>query len=74
MSENVSIRHVQVDMPEWIEWSCGTCGEPSQVLYDPSAGYRQEFIEDCSVCCRPNVISFDVDPAEGTLRIGVSPE
>lgn len=74
MDENVSIRTVDSDIPEWIEWECSTCGEMSQVLYDPSAGYRQEFVEDCSVCCRPNVITLDVDPSEGLLRIGVRPE
>ena len=31
---------------------CPYCGEPLQLLVDPSAG-DQSYIEDCAVCCRP---------------------
>jgi hypothetical protein len=38
------------------------------VRVDPSAGTSQEYVEDCPVCCRPNVlrVSFDDD---GSARI-----
>ncbi len=32
---------------------CPHCGEPVAVALDPSEGTHHEFIEDCSVCCRP---------------------
>jgi hypothetical protein len=35
---------------------CPYCGEQIEVLVDTSVS-RQEYIEDCSVCCRPIVIS-----------------
>jgi hypothetical protein len=35
---------------------CPYCGEQIEVLVDTSVN-RQEYIEDCSVCCRPIVIS-----------------
>jgi len=28
---------------------------------DLSAGARQEYVEDCPVCCRPNVIHVEID-------------
>ena len=33
--------------------SCPYCGEPIEVYVDLGGGEQQEYIEDCSVCCRP---------------------
>jgi hypothetical protein len=33
--------------------SCPYCGEAIEVYVDPGGGEQQEYIEDCSVCCRP---------------------
>ena len=35
---------------------CPACGESIEVRVDPSAGSFQEYVEDCPVCCRPNVL------------------
>jgi hypothetical protein len=35
---------------------CASCGEENDILLDPSEGDKQEMVQDCSVCCRPNVI------------------
>lgn len=35
---------------------CPYCGEQIEVMVDCSVS-RQQYIEDCSVCCRPIVIS-----------------
>ncbi len=34
-----------------------SCGEDIVVPLDASAGSIQEYVEDCPVCCHPNVIS-----------------
>ena len=39
-------------------YSCAFCGEENHVLVDPSGGRRQTFTEDCTVCCRPNLITL----------------
>ena len=39
---------------------CPYCGERVEVLVDTSVEY-QEYVEDCSVCCRPIVLSVTVD-------------
>lgn len=39
---------------------CPYCGECVEVLVDTSVEY-QEYVEDCSVCCRPIVLSVTVD-------------
>ena len=35
------------------EVTCPYCGQPVVVSLDPGSGQRQEYIEDCEVCCRP---------------------
>ena len=47
--------------PETI--TCPYCGEQIDVLVDCSAG-SQEYVEDCSVCCRPIVIRVGVEDGE----------
>ena len=32
---------------------CPYCGERVVVQLDPGSGARQEYVEDCPVCCRP---------------------
>jgi len=40
---------------------CDACGEEIVVPIDLSAGTSQEYVEDCPVFCRPNVIRIEVD-------------
>jgi len=32
---------------------CPYCAQPLDVFVDPGGGDRQEYVEDCAVCCRP---------------------
>ena len=44
-------------MDELIPSVCPYCGEPVELLIDEGGGSRQEYVEDCPVCCRPwNVV------------------
>ncbi len=47
---------------------CDSCGEEIVVPVDPSAGAHQEYVEDCPVCCHPNVLTIEVDE-DGSVRI-----
>ncbi len=38
---------------------CDACGEDIVIPLDPTGGDEQEFVEDCPVCCRPNVIHVE---------------
>lgn len=40
---------------------CGACGEEVVIPIDLSQGDEQEYVEDCPVCCRANVIRVEVD-------------
>ena len=39
---------------------CPYCGEAIEILLDGSAG-SQHYVEDCQVCCRPIVLSVELD-------------
>ncbi len=39
---------------------CDACGEEIVIPLDLSAGESQEYVEDCPVCCRPNVIHVEI--------------
>jgi hypothetical protein len=43
-------------------WFCAACGEANETQIDLSSGYNQEYVEDCAVCCRPNLIAVTIDP------------
>ena len=55
-------------MEEESSYICDSCGEEIVVPVDPSAGSRQEYVEDCPVCCHPNVIYVELD-SQGQVRI-----
>jgi Cysteine-rich CPXCG len=33
--------------------TCPYCGESIEIVLDAGSGSRQEYVEDCEVCCRP---------------------
>ena len=39
---------------------CPYCGEPIELIIDTSVP-QQTYIEDCQVCCKPILISVNVD-------------
>jgi DNA-directed RNA polymerase subunit RPC12/RpoP len=47
-------------MDDQASYICGACGEEIVIPVDPSAGRRQEYVEDCPVCCRANVIHVEI--------------
>jgi hypothetical protein len=49
---------------------CPCCGEPVEITLDPGSGTRQEYVEDCQVCCRPWQVSVVYDHY-GTAEVSV---
>jgi hypothetical protein len=47
---------------EEVRVGCPYCGEMIEILVDLSVG-EQQYIEDCSVCCAPILMSVQVDEA-----------
>ncbi|NJO94036.1 MAG: CPXCG motif-containing cysteine-rich protein [Hydrococcus sp. RM1_1_31] len=51
------------------EYFCAFCGESNATFVDLSAGMHQSYVEDCQVCCRPNVLYINVD--DDTLDVEI---
>jgi hypothetical protein len=52
---------------------CDSCGEEIVVPIDLSAGESQEYVEDCPVCCHPNLVHVEIDES-GEARVWSEPE
>lgn len=48
-------------MHDEASYICDSCGEEIVVPIDASAGGDQEYVEDCPVCCHPNIIRVQID-------------
>ena len=48
-------------MPFASGFQCAGCGEWNETVVDESAGSRQSYVEDCQVCCKPNVLQIHWD-------------
>lgn len=53
---------------------CPSCGERIEIPLDPSAGSDQEYVEDCPVCCNPNVIHLEFFGADEPPRVWADAE
>ncbi len=59
------------ELTESASISCPYCGESIEMLLDPAGGARQEYVEDCEVCCRPWSVRVIVD-GHGQATVSVS--
>ncbi len=53
---------------------CPSCGEQIVIPLDASQGRQQEYVEDCPVCCHPNIIHIEFDPAWDEPRVWAEAE
>jgi hypothetical protein len=56
-----------------VTYDCVFCGEENEVFVDPSGGRHQTFTEDCAICCRPNLITLELED-DGNVLIRVVQE
>jgi hypothetical protein len=49
---------------------CPYCGETVEIGIDPGSGPRQEYVEDCPVCCRPWNVSVSY-AEDGSAEVSV---
>lgn len=54
-------------------FQCPHCFEEISMLVDPSVS-RQEYIEDCEVCCNPIEIQVEIDEGEISFFEAISIE
>jgi hypothetical protein len=62
------MRHKKRAMRDEAAYVCNACGEEIVIPLDVTAGASQEYVEDCPICCRPNVIHVEIDE-DGETRV-----
>jgi hypothetical protein len=55
-------------------FQCAGCGEWNETTVDETAGSRQSYIEDCQVCCKPNLLHAEFDLESGEFVLGAELE
>jgi len=50
-------------------FQCAGCGEWNLTAVDESAGRRQNYVEDCQVCCKPNLLHVEYQVASEEFLI-----
>lgn len=55
-------------------FQCAGCGEWNITAVDESAGRHQSYVEDCQICCKPNLLRVDSDQASGEFLIAAELE
>jgi len=63
-----------MDELETSRYQCAGCGEWNETSVDPTGGRRQEYVEDCQVCCKPNVLRVEWDMDHGGWLIAAELE
>jgi Cysteine-rich CPXCG len=48
---------------------CAGCGKWNPITVDESAGRNQSYVEDCQVCCKPNLLRVQYDTGEDEFVI-----
>ena len=65
-------KHRRRHLTEETSYICDACGEEIEIPVDLSAGESQEYVEDCPVCCRPNLIHVEIDESGDVRSVGRS--
>ena len=61
-------------MPYAASFQCDGCFEWVETTVDESGGSRQQYVEDCQVCCKPNVLTVHWDAGAGEYVIAAELE
>ena len=63
-----------MDSDQEASYACWACGEEIVIPIDLTMGLRQDYVEDCPVCCRPNEIHVEIEPESGHVRCWNDPD
>ena len=61
-------------MQNTADYCCAYCGEMITTFIDLSGGLTQSYVEDCQVCCRPNILYIHIDEETLEIEIDTEPE
>ena len=55
-------------------YQCAGCFEWVETMVDESGGTKQQYVEDCQVCCQPNVLTVRWDASAQAYTISAELE
>jgi hypothetical protein len=55
-------------------FQCAGCGEWNETYGDAGGGRKQRYVEDCQVCCKPNVLTVEWDASADEFVIAAQLE
>ena len=61
-------------MPYESTFQCAGCAQWNDTTVDESAGSRQSYVEDCQVCCKPNLLRIEWDRSARAYTISAELE
>jgi hypothetical protein len=56
------------------EFQCSYCGEWCDTEIDESGPSNQTYVEDCQVCCQPNVLTVHLVASTGDCAVSAQRE
>ena len=56
------------------DYHCPYCAQLVDTWPDPGGGKVQEYVEDCTVCCRPTRIRAELVDDSGSYAVSGEPE
>jgi len=62
------------DMEIQCTFVCAYCFEENETMVDGSGAPSQHYVEDCQVCCRPNLLTIIIDPEGESAIVYADPE
>lgn len=54
---------------EVLKWTCQYCSVENELWVDITIEDKQDLIEDCEICCRPNRLIISQEKEEGVPSI-----
>jgi hypothetical protein len=52
-------------------FQCAGCSDSNETTIDPSGERRQECVEDCHVCCKPDLLRVECGDGERWVSAGL---
>lgn len=55
-------------------FQCAGCDQWNEIDIDPTGGKRQRYVQDCEVCCKPNLLHLQYDDDENEYVVSADLE
>jgi hypothetical protein len=68
----IAVRHA-MEILQTTLLQCPNCGEEIELVIDCSVD-RQEYVEDCTVCCAPMLVTVERSDHDRQVRVSARPE